>query len=221
MIVANNVAEQIVFRDDVSSSAGSDQKSKCCDRRFPELLLQTIQSAVEIITKETPTGFPVFSFFEKGLFFLLVLPKGETGDLNLGEVDSARVAQLLKRGFQGIGSRLREASREMTGWDRCTLEGPPNDLPQRRFGRKGKAKSLFPELRSSRQTTGDFGEIIFAEGKHELDRQIRIAQQSQEHLHDSALYFTSLVELLAAIGSFFKESDKLFELVKDQNRDGS
>ena len=122
MIVANNVAKQIVFRDDVSSSAGSDQKSKCCDRRFPELLLQTIQSAVEIITKETPNGFPVFSFFEKCLFFFLVLPKGETGDLNLGEVDSARVAQLLKRGFERIESGLREASREMTGRDRCTLE---------------------------------------------------------------------------------------------------
>ena len=94
MIVANNVAEQIVFRDDVSSSAGSDQKSKCCDRRFPELLLQTIQSAVEIITKEMSNGFPVFSFFEKCLFFFFVFPKGETGDLDLGEVDSSCVAQL-------------------------------------------------------------------------------------------------------------------------------
>src|SRR4249919_566152 len=99
MIVANNVAEQIVFRDDVSSSAGSDQKSECRDRRFPELFVQTTQRAVEIITKETPNGFPVFSFFEKGLLFFLVLPKGQTGDLNLGEVDSPRVAQLLKRGF--------------------------------------------------------------------------------------------------------------------------
>src|SRR6266550_1901327 len=115
-------------------------------------------------------------------------------------------------------SGLREASREMAGRDRCTLEGPSNDLPQHGFGRKGKAKTLFPELRSRRKTTGDFGEIIFAEGKHELDRQIRIAQQSEEHFHDSALYFTSLVELLAAVGSFFEESDKLFELVKDQNR---
>ena len=94
MIVANNVAKEIVFRDDVSSSAGSDQKSECRDRGFPELVLQTIQSAVEIITKETPNGFPGFSFFEKCLFFFLVLPKGETGDLNLGEVDCPRIAQL-------------------------------------------------------------------------------------------------------------------------------
>ena len=47
------------------------------------------------------------------------------------------------------------------------------------------------------------------------------AQQCEEHLHNSALYFTSLVKLLSAVGSFFEESDKLFELVKDQNRDGS
>ena len=115
MIVANNVAKEIVFRDDVSSSAGSDQKSECRDRGFPEAVRQTIQSAVEIITKETPNGFPVFSFFEKCLFFFLVLPKGETGDLNLGEVDCPRIAQLSKRGFERIESGLRKASREMAG----------------------------------------------------------------------------------------------------------
>ena len=109
----------------------------------------------------------------------------------------------------------------MTGRDRSSLKGPSNDVPQRGFGRKGKAKGLFSELRSSGETTGDFGEIIFAEGKHELDLQIRIAQQCEEHLHNSALYFTSLVKLLSAVGSFFEESDKLFELVKDHNRHGA
>src|SRR5205807_6560232 len=78
IIVANNIAKEIIFRDDVSSSTGSDQKNERGDRGFLELVVQTIQSAVEIITKDTPNGFPVFSFFEKCFFFLLVLPKGQT-----------------------------------------------------------------------------------------------------------------------------------------------
>src|SRR5437016_2282190 len=130
MIVANNVTKEIVFRDDVSSSAGSYKKSERGDRRFPELVLQTIQRTVEIITKETSNGFPVVFFLEKCLFFFLVLPKGETGDLNLGKVDSPRIAQLFKGRFERIESGLREASREMTGRNRCALKWPSNDLPQ-------------------------------------------------------------------------------------------
>ena len=69
-----------------------------------------------------PNGFPVFCFFEKCLFFFLVLPKGETGDLNLGEVDCARIAQLSKGGFERIESGLRETSREMPSREEGGLE---------------------------------------------------------------------------------------------------
>src|SRR5262249_52374611 len=110
LIVANDVTEEVVFRNDVPSSAGSYQKSERGDRGLPELLVQTIQSAVEIITKETPNGFAVVSFFEKRLFFFLVLQKGETSNLNFGKVDSSRIAQLFKGGFERIESGFREAS---------------------------------------------------------------------------------------------------------------